>query len=174
MDEPDAPLPDLDEVRQRIQDAMRYDEPDWLERAEKLLDAHWMQAQRRKVYDATTVGGRVKAARESLGLTQAQLALKLGVSERAMSCIEGGTRNLSMPEAQKLGRILKPACSEAWLYMKTDEGGPQVALSVYYRKHSPKWWDKLQRQRQFARAKEELRERQAAARALREQLESGE
>ncbi len=67
-----------DEVRQRLCRAMRYDGDDWLDRAEWLLDGEWRNRQKKTIYDVTTVGGRIRAARAAMGLSQEQLGIRLG------------------------------------------------------------------------------------------------
>lgn len=50
-----------------------------------------------------------KAARDGLGLTQAQLAHKIGLSERAIQYYEQGGRNIPAPVSMLLEGFLKAA-----------------------------------------------------------------
>ncbi len=54
-----------------------------------------------------SVGGRIKAAREKAGLTQAELASKLNYnSPTAISLIEADERNIKVDTLQKIANIL--------------------------------------------------------------------
>ena len=54
---------------------------------------------------ATVLAARLRAARESRGLTQAQAASELGVSRPLLIAIEKGTRDPSSEEIVKLAEI---------------------------------------------------------------------
>lgn len=55
----------------------------------------------------STIGERIKVAREKAGLTQGELALKLGYnSPTAISLIEAGERNVKIEILEKIANIL--------------------------------------------------------------------
>ena len=57
---------------------------------------------------ANTIGSRIKEARESLNMSQADLAENLGFkSATAISLIESGERGIATPLLQRLTEILK-------------------------------------------------------------------
>ena len=61
---------------------------------------------------ANTMGGRIKAAREELGLSQSQLAEALGFqSATAVSLIENGERGITSVLLQRLGESLHRSTS---------------------------------------------------------------
>jgi DNA-binding transcriptional regulator YiaG len=150
-----------DDVKQRICEAMRYHQDDWLARAEMLLDAHWCKQQGKKVYDVSTVGLRIRCAREHMGMSQLQLALRMDVPESAVGGWERGQRNLTIEQARKLSLILRPVCRPEWLFMKDDDGGPRVPVQLA-RKHDPDWYDFRRRKRAWQKAQAELKARNAA------------
>lgn len=56
---------------------------------------------------ANTMGGRIKAAREELGMSQSELATALGFeSATAISLIEKGERGVTSVLLQRLGNVL--------------------------------------------------------------------
>ena len=53
-------------------------------------------------YDVKTTGSRIRACREARGLSQAQLAIRLGYRGRsAISKIENGERNIPLEQIRK-------------------------------------------------------------------------
>lgn len=156
------PTDDADEVKRRLCRVMRYQEDDWLDRAERLLDAAWCQQQAKRIYDVSTVGYRIRAAREVMGMSQEQLALRMHVTGLTVGKWERGERNLKLEEARKLGLVLRPVCSKEWLFMASDEGGPDVPVHVLAKKHDPGWYGYRLRRRAFNAAKLELEKRRAA------------
>ena len=52
------------------------------------------------------VANRVKAAREAKGMTQAELAEQLGITQAAFSYIENGDKSPSLPVAKRMAQIL--------------------------------------------------------------------
>lgn len=51
-------------------------------------------------------GERLRQAREAKGMSQAEIARKLGVSQPAYSYIENGEKNPSLPVAKRLAVVL--------------------------------------------------------------------
>ena len=49
---------------------------------------------------------RIKRARETIGLSQSQVAKELGITQPAYSYIENGDKNPSLPVAKKLAIVL--------------------------------------------------------------------
>lgn len=75
--------------------------------------------------DAATFGDRVAAAREELGLTQSQLANRLGVR---LSTIENWESDRSEPRANKLQMLAGILnVSIVWLLTGSGEGGVEHA-----------------------------------------------
>lgn len=65
------------------------------------------------MYNAQLVGTRIRNRRKNLGLTQAQLAARVGTTEDAISEYERGERRLSLEMAVKLAHELD--CHTDWL-----------------------------------------------------------
>lgn len=65
------------------------------------------------MYDAKLVGSRIRNRRRFFGLTQAQLAARVGTTEDAISEYERGERRLSLETAVKLAHELE--CHTDWL-----------------------------------------------------------
>jgi Zn-dependent peptidase ImmA (M78 family)/DNA-binding XRE family transcriptional regulator len=80
-------------------------------------------------HNATTaLGPRLRAARESRGLTQAQAASELGVSRPLLIAIEKGTRDASPEEIVKLAEIYGKPVSEL-----LRPSAPPAAISARFR-----------------------------------------
>ncbi len=158
----------LEEVRARLCRAMRHHGDDWLDRAEHLLDGEWRQRQRRTVYDVTSVGGRIRAAREALGLSQEQLAIRLGIKQVRVSEWERGKANLDATMFVRLAGALSRVTTRAWLLMETDEGAPNVPLDVLGKRHSREGYAWIQQKRAWKKAKDEAERRNAERLARRE------
>ena len=62
--------------------------------------------------DTTVLASRLRAARESSGLTQAQAAAELGVSRPLLIAIEKGTRDVTPDELIRLAEIYGKSLSE--------------------------------------------------------------
>ena len=52
------------------------------------------------------LGERLKKAREATGMTQAEVARELGLSQAAYSYIENDEKNPSLPVAKRLATVL--------------------------------------------------------------------
>ncbi len=61
----------------------------------------------RKEMQSNRVGNLLAGARHKAGMTQAQLAKKLGVRQNMISDYERGRRRLSLSMAQRIAKILK-------------------------------------------------------------------
>lgn len=61
---------------------------------------------------ARKVGAKIRARREKLGLTQAQLAAKMGTNGQAISKVELGERGLTIVSLYDFARVLKCAAGK--------------------------------------------------------------
>lgn len=118
----------LDQVRDRICTAMRIpsDAPDWLERTEQALFGwwNWKEKTRMPAADISTVGGRIRIAREIVGISQESLAARTGHTGLQISAIERGKANL---RSEKIpGLCLSLRISQDWLITGEGPGGPGV------------------------------------------------
>lgn len=59
-----------------------------------------------KELDNTAIGARIRARRESLNMTRADLAARIPLNEKSVSEIEYGNRGLSVKTLFRLGQIL--------------------------------------------------------------------
>jgi transcriptional regulator with XRE-family HTH domain len=66
------------------------------------------------------IGGRLRAARENAGLSQAQVAKMLNLHRPAISEVEAGNRRVSADELARLAEIYD--VSVDWLARGSDEG----------------------------------------------------
>lgn len=151
----------LDLVRQRLCRAMRYEGDDWLDRAEHLLDGEWRMRQRRTIYDVTTVGGRIRAAREAMGLSQEQLGIRIGVPQTLVSSWERGKADLPVRMLVKLSAALQRVTTRAWLVMESDEGGPKVPKDVLGKRHTRDGYEWMNKKRAWQKAQAEAERRNA-------------
>ncbi len=58
---------------------------------------------------------KLKTSRENAGLTQAQMAEKLNISESYYCQLENGTRRMSLDNAVKISSILKTTLNDIFL-----------------------------------------------------------
>ncbi len=68
------------------------------------------------------VGQRLRSARETLGLTQEDVAGALGIQRTSVIAIEGGKRNVTALELRRLGRLYRRSVS--WIL--GEEPDPEV------------------------------------------------
>lgn len=146
---------ELDDVKKRLIAAMDLPaelEDKWLDEAERRLEAHRFHQQRRRVYDVSTVGARIRTAREVVGLTQKMLGRVVGVCGGHISHFETGTVPMKPEHLERIARSLK--VSAKWLLMETDEGGPPIPDKVK-RKQTRVNWHKMhlhEKKKVFAQA----------------------
>ncbi len=129
---------------------------DWLRHAEHQLYAHRACLNRfKKMYDVSTVGARIRSARASLGMSQEQLAIRMGpdVHQGDVSGWERGKRALP---AERL-RTLCAVCgvSKEWILGLSDEGGPKVPGEQLRKQVTRGWKSKRDYWAAYAKAKKE-------------------
>lgn len=56
---------------------------------------------------SATIGGNLRYWRNRRGITQEQLAERLGVSKQSIAHVEGGSRNFSVPLLRKAAEVLE-------------------------------------------------------------------
>ncbi len=74
--------------------------------------------------DRDKIAGRVKEARILAGLSQAQVADKIGLQRPAISEIEAGNRKISAEELIQFAELYK--VSTSWLLYQDDENNDQM------------------------------------------------
>lgn len=131
-----------DVIKRRICTALMVpdDCEDWLERAEHQIHAYremTADAHNPPALDLETLGGRIQAAREVLGLSRPQLAARMGITEWLMERIEKGERDL--PGEKFGGLCLSLGVTRAWLLGDSEEGGPPLPREVMRMLASPAW-----------------------------------
>lgn len=162
-----------DEIRERLCIALRVplDTPDWLERAEMALHGYytWRTKQRIKPYDRTTFGGRLLCARETAGITQKQLAARMGVFKCNVWGWEHGTQDFPSEKLGPLCTIL--LVSVPWMLGESEEGGPNLPTEVLRAAHSPSWLAYVRKRatsrRAYAKSKREFERMRVELEALR-------
>jgi transcriptional regulator with XRE-family HTH domain len=150
-------MSDLDDVRTRLCIALRIpdDAPDWLELTEHRLHAWWAFRERQAPtpIDISTLAGRMKAAREITGLSQNQLAARVGLPTGAhVSLMERGKADL--PAERLPGLCMSLGVSQAWLLGESEAGGPPIPREVLRAMCSPSWFRYKRSQREFGAQKQ--------------------
>lgn len=141
-----SPIPTLEEVMERLIDAMALSpaqRPDWLEIAEHRLTAHRARlvSQRfRRMYDVSTVGARMRTAREVCGMSQTQASIRIGVSANTYREWELGRRNMPADRLRTVSLVL--GVRERWLLEGGDEGGPAVPREQLRKRITQHWKDR--------------------------------
>lgn len=146
---------ELEAVRARILAALKvvpfedWPEDWWVEEAVRVIEAHRALAAYQRVYDVSTVGARVRTAREIVGLTQRMLGDRLDVKQRDISDWERGRRDMPAEVLPRLALCLGVAVR--WLLDGGDEGGPPAPTGILRKQKLVNWakrsWDTLRRHR---------------------------
>lgn len=115
----------------RIQDALGYYGEDWVEKACEAIEKYRRFSSRAVVYDISTVGNRIRTAREAAGMSIVQLARRMGISATMVSLCEHGKRPIAMRRVPGLAICLH--VSRDWLLMLSDDGGPKLRNGILRR-----------------------------------------
>lgn len=146
----------VDEIRAVLSEAMGIDprEPWWWEEAARRMWAHRQREEQLRIYDVSTVGARIRTAREIAGWSQKQLAARAKVHPLEIVGLEGGR---DMP-ADKFGRVcLALRLDPRWALGDTNEGGPPCpARGVMRRQFYPNWVHWSRREKNKVKRKAEL------------------
>jgi transcriptional regulator with XRE-family HTH domain len=129
-------MDDADAIKARIQEACGVTSEDWLEEACRMLVAHRNLRNRTRTYDATTIGNRIRIAREAAGLTQRELAFRIGVSHFWVAGWERGLRPL--PARKIPGLCMSLGVKRGWLLFFEEGGGPKLRNATLRRQRTPK------------------------------------
>jgi XRE family aerobic/anaerobic benzoate catabolism transcriptional regulator len=78
----------------------------------------------------STVGARVRAARERLGLSRRELSERCGVSERFLAQLEGGEGNISLARFAEVAAALETSPAELLADASRPKKGPVALLGV--------------------------------------------
>ena len=98
--------------------------PDWLDEACARLIRFRNLLDRRRLFDVSTVGARIRAAREVKGYTQRQLAARLGY-KHAAHIQEWERENRDVPARWFLRLAVAIGVKPEWLLHGGDVGGPR-------------------------------------------------
>jgi transcriptional regulator with XRE-family HTH domain len=130
-----SPPPTLEEARARIEQALGFEQVEWwLDETIRIIQAYQAMLSRRRVYDISTVGARLRTAREVTGLSLAQYARRLNCSHRLLSTIELGKRDAPLELFARY--CLSLGISQAWALGDSDKGGPPLPGGILRRQKS--------------------------------------
>lgn len=125
----------LDEVKERICAALVEPEDDWLAHAVRTIEGRINQTQKRRQYNTTSMGNRIRSARAILGMSQPQLAKRMGVNQYDVSAWELDKRAPPIWKIQPLCMCLQ--VDQEWL-LKGDGGkAPKVEPGVLRKRLTP-------------------------------------
>lgn len=133
----------LEEARRRIVEALEvvpcegWPDDWWVSEAIRVIQAHQAIVSYRRVYDVSTVGARIRTAREVVGLTQLMFADRIGVKQRDVSRWERGQAD--MPAGLLVPLCLCLGVSRAWVLGDSDEGGPPLPGGILRRQKLVNW-----------------------------------
>ncbi len=145
----------IEEVRRRLSAVLVEPEDDWLAHAERMIENYQSFLRKRTVYDITTLGGRLRAARQLAGMNQPTLARRVGMDQYDISGIERGTRKLPIHKIRPLCMSL--GITQDWLLGKSEEGGPKVEAGILRHRLTPSQQHKLSQERKRREAAEEAK-----------------
>jgi transcriptional regulator with XRE-family HTH domain len=150
--------PTLEEARQRLIDAMALDakhHAGWLEIAEqKLVAARARENPFKRMWDVSTVGGRMLMAREVCGMSREQAAIRIGTSASMYGRWERGKANIPAMRFRTVCLVL--GVRERWLLGETEEGGPPVPKEQLRRRVTRRWKERQDYLAARAKARKEL------------------
>jgi transcriptional regulator with XRE-family HTH domain len=152
-----------DEVRTRICAELDYHGEDWLDVACLHLQARMNQLRRLKLYDVSTIGGRLRCARECAGMRQYELARRVGMDRREISQMELERRPL--PAVKVAGLCMSLKIKTTWLILGEGEG-PQAGYGILRKDQSPRQAKATTRAKWRAEALDEARRRNAERKSL--------
>lgn len=136
--------PTLDEVKERLIDAMALAQDEragWLEIAERRLMTQIAQKRPfKRMYDVSTVGQRMRTAREVCGMTQRQAAIRIGVRYNGYCAWELGHANMPAERLRTVALVL--GVRAAWLLEGGEEGGPPVPREQLRKRITKAWKDR--------------------------------
>lgn len=159
--DPESPLhppppKTLEEAKRRLLEATGTgDVPWWFEEVLRRLWAYRGIVEKRRVYDISTPGMRLRTAREVAGWTLRQLGARTSTDFHALSEIERGERDCPAALFEKLCLTLR--ISPAWVLGDSEEGGPPCPQSgVMRRQFYPDWQHESRQVTARVKAKAEL------------------
>lgn len=119
----------------RIREALGSDQgEDWVQTACEFITAYLNDKKRRKEWDCSTVGKRIRTARELAGMSQEQFAFRIEAKQLHVSAWERGKADL--PVRKLPGIAMSLGVTVAWLLMESEEGGPKLRNGIL-RKNQP-------------------------------------
>jgi transcriptional regulator with XRE-family HTH domain len=162
----------VDEIRRRLCIAMQVDldYEHWLEDAEHACIAHTLWSKRETApepLDLSTIGSRIRCAREICGMSIKQCAARAGIRPGVFRFIEEGKRDL--PGERFLGLCLVLGVSRDWLLGESEEGGPPVPLRVLRLQASPAYLAYCRRKRAVDQARRKTQKAKAMLEELRDE-----
>lgn len=163
-------MPTADDIRARICAELEYDGDDWLDVACDHIRKRLATIAFTKTYDTSTVGGRLKCARECAGLLQRELARRVKMTQLHISECERGKREL--PAIKVPGICLSLAIKVPWLLIGEGDGGPKVAYRILRKDQSVKDLKKLKGYERQQAAVAEARRRNEERKCRRRQFGS--
>lgn len=90
-------------------------------------------ARRKRVISAeesSTIASQIRAIRKKKGITQYELADKLGVTQRVISYYENARTNLSVDVIQKIAKALSVSQKKLFEYDSNPETEPEVSPAL--------------------------------------------
>lgn len=136
----------MEETAELIQQALGERTDRWLELACDTIECYRRLIEREPIYDVSTVGKRIRVAREAAGMSMRQLAARLSVGHMAIYDWEHEREPIPYRKLKGLAMSLK--VSAAWITMDSDDGGPMVRGRLLRRGFSP---ESLAQWRRFKR-----------------------
>lgn len=148
-------MSELEDARARICAALEQPEDDWIAHAVRVISAHRNQYRAQRIFDVSTDGGRVRAARCLAGMHQAELSRRVKLPQQTLSDIELDRRKI--PLRKVAGLALSLGVKVPWLLGASLEGGPNPEGAVLRQELKPSEVRKRKKQRDMAAAREKAR-----------------
>lgn len=163
---PKSSSPSLEEGRALIEQALGVSDVDWwAEEAVRMILGYRAHVEKRRIYDVSSFGARVRTAREIVGLTQHQLARRLAgktLPDGRRKPIVGWTVSAwergrhGMPATHLPGLAMALGVSVAWLLGDSDQGAPPMPGGLLRRQRLVDWSHASMRVKKRAQARAEL------------------
>lgn len=116
-----------------------------------------------KLYDLTTIGGRLRCARECAGMRQSELGRRIGMPARSISAMELG--RMYMPAVKVAGICMSLSIKRTWL-LDGKGPGPAAPYGILRSEQSPRQARATSRAKLRAAALVEARARNASRASL--------
>ncbi len=126
----------------------------WLDEAVRMIECYRSVVERRRVYDVSSVGARLRTAREIVGLTLRAQARRIDCPHTQLSRYERDKADVPLEVFVRLCLSLK--VTQAWVLGDSDEGGPPMPGGVLRKQKYVNYAERSYKEKKRARDRADL------------------